>query len=95
MIQAFDLRAEKRACVPAVIHPVDGTTRPQIVHEKYSPRYHRLLSAFEAHAGVPVLLNTSFNDHGEPIVNTPSEALDTAETMDLDTLVIEEFLIER
>ncbi|MFL9708962.1 carbamoyltransferase C-terminal domain-containing protein, partial [Aeromonas veronii] len=76
MIQAFDLRPEKRATVPAVIHPADGTTRPQIVEKETSPRYHRLLSMFEELTGVPVLLNTSFNDSGEPIVNTPQEALD-------------------
>lgn len=95
MIQAFDLRPEKRATVPAVIHPADGTTRPQIVEKETSPRYHRLLSMFEELTGVPVLLNTSFNDSGEPIVNTPQEALDAFSTMNLDAVAIEGFLIER
>lgn len=95
MVQAFDVGSEKRKRIPAVIHPADGTTRPQIVTRKHRPRYHRLLSAFEERTGVPVLLNTSFNDHGKPIVNTPAEALAAAEGMDLDCLVIEGCLIER
>lgn len=91
----FDVGSEKRKRIPAVIHPADGTTRPQIVTRKHRPRYHRLLSAFEEHTGVLVLLNTSFNDHGKPIVNTPAEALAAAGGMALDCLVIEGCLIER
>jgi carbamoyltransferase len=75
MIDAFDVREEKQEKIAAVLHPADYTTRPQTVREDQHPRYYRLITEFEAITDVPVVLNTSFNDHGEPIVNTPTEAL--------------------
>lgn len=70
MIKTFDTNDEKRDDISAAIHPGDGTTRPQTVTKRQNPRYHELLTEFEEITGVPVLVNTSFNDHGEPIVNT-------------------------
>jgi carbamoyltransferase len=95
MIQTFDVVEDRREEIPAVLHPADDTTRPQTVTETQHPRYHALLSAFESRTGVPVLLNTSFNDKGEPIVNTPQEAIKDFFGMGLDLLAIEDIVIEK
>ncbi|MDS0300285.1 carbamoyltransferase [Halogeometricum sp. S1BR25-6] len=95
MIKTFDPKAEKKDDIRAVLHPADDTTRPQTVREDQNPRYHRLLTEFEDVTGVPVLLNTSFNDHGEPIVNTPSEAIKDFFGMGLDLLVLGDVLVEK
>jgi carbamoyltransferase len=95
MIKTFDVVEHKREEIAAVLHPGDGTTRPQTVTERQNPRYHALISAFEDLTGVPVVLNTSFNDNGEPIVATPAEAVRDFFSMGLDTLVIEDLLVEK
>lgn len=95
MIRTFDLAPDARAEVPAVAHPADGTTRPQTVRRDRNPRFHRLLVAFENLTGVPVLLNTSFNRRGDPIVATPSAAVDTFRDVGLDALAIGDFLVEK
>ena len=95
MIQTFDVAPEKRDEVAAVIHPGDDTTRPQTVSEAANPRYYRLIEAFADITGVPAVLNTSFNDHGEPIVNTPEEALVDFYRMGLDTLVLEDAVVRK
>ncbi|SFG72776.1 carbamoyltransferase [Halopelagius inordinatus] len=95
MIKTFDAREEKKDDVTAVLHPADETTRPQTVREDQNPRYHRLISEFEDITGVPVVLNTSFNDHGEPIVNTPSEAIKDFFGMGLDLLVLGDRVVEK
>ena len=94
MIDAFDVRDERRADIPAVVHPGDGTTRPQTVRAAAHPRYHRLLATFGDLTGVPVLLNTSFNRRGEPIVTTPSEALEAFDETALGLLVVEGVIVE-
>jgi carbamoyltransferase len=95
MIRTFDVRAEKREEIAAVLHPGDGTTRPQTVREDQNPRYCRLLREFEELTGVPVLLNTSFNDSGEPIVTTPVEAIRDFFSMGLDALAVEDVVLEK
>ncbi len=80
--------------LPAVTH-VDGSARPQTVDRRLSPRFAALLDAFERLTGCPMLLNTSFNLRGEPIVCTPVDALGCFAVSGLDALVIEEFLIDR
>jgi carbamoyltransferase len=95
MIKTFDTVPENRDDIEAVIHPGDATTRPQTVREDQNPRYYRLISAFEDLTGVPVVLNTSFNDHGEPIVTTTEEAVSDFYTMGLDTLVIGDYVVEK
>ena len=95
MIKTFDVRPEKREEIPAVLHPSDGTTRPQTVREDQHPAYYRLISAFEEITGGPVVLNTSFNDHAEPIVTTPAEALKDFFGMGLDVLVLGDFVVEK
>lgn len=95
MITTSDIPDERADEIPAVLHPADGTTRPQTVREDQNPRYHRLLREFEDVTGVPVVLNTSFNDHGEPIVNTPTEALKDFYGMGLDVLVLGDAVVEK
>ncbi len=95
MIKTFDVVPERRSEIEAVLHPGDDTTRPQTVREDQNPRYHRLISAFEDITGVPVVLNTSFNDHGEPIVESPTQALKNFYGMGLNALALGDFLIEK
>jgi len=83
-----------RSTIPAVTH-VDGTARIQTVSAKTNPLMHRLLTAFDAQAGCPVLVNTSFNVRGEPIVCTPEEALRCFLSTDIDCLVIGPYLLEK
>jgi carbamoyltransferase len=95
MIVTSGVRPEAADEIPAVLHSADDTTRPQTVREEQNPRYYRLLREFERLTDVPVLLNTSFNDHGEPIVNTPKEALKDFYGMGLDVLVLEDVVVEK
>lgn len=95
MVQTFDVRPEKADEMEAVIHPGDDTTRPQTVSPDASPSYHELISEFETITGVPLVLNTSFNDSGEPIVNRPEEALDDFYRMGLDVLVLGDCLVTK
>ncbi|HXO28210.1 MAG TPA: carbamoyltransferase C-terminal domain-containing protein, partial [Thermoanaerobaculia bacterium] len=86
MIKVYPVRAEKRPLIPAVTH-VDGTGRLQTVSRHANPLYWRLIRAFEQATGVPMVLNTSFNEN-EPIVNTPGEALDCFLRTRMDRLVL-------
>jgi carbamoyltransferase len=87
MLLVQPVRAERRAQIPAVTH-VDGTARLQSVTETENPLYHRLISRFAAHTGVPVVLNTSFNLRGEPIVHRPAEAVADFLKSDMDALFL-------
>lgn len=95
MIKTFQVDPSKRDEIRAVLHPGDDTTRPQTVREEQNPRYYRLIREFKEITGVPVVLNTSLNDHGEPIVNMPNEAIKDFFGMGLDVLVIEDLLVEK
>jgi carbamoyltransferase len=94
MLFVFDVRPEQAHRIPAVRH-VDGTARVQTVNPAQHPRYYDLLAAFERRTGVPVLVNTSFNTRGEPIVCTPRDAVESFWTSPLDALVIGSFLLEK
>ena len=94
MLYVVDVLESQRARLPAITH-VDGTTRPQTVDAALNPRYAGLIERFEATTGLPVILNTSFNLRGEPIVNTPADALATFERSGLDALVLGDFLVTR
>ena len=94
MLYVVDVREDKHATIPAVTH-VDGTGRLQTVHQDVSPRYYRLIDTFGQATGVPVLLNTSFNLRGEPIVNTPQEAFATFSQSGMDVLVLGDHVIEK
>jgi carbamoyltransferase len=93
MMQVYPIRPEQRARIPAVCH-VDGSGRLQTVSAATNPRYHRLISAFAAQTGVPMLLNTSFNEN-EPVVCRPQEALDCFLRTRMDVLVLGDWLIAR
>jgi carbamoyltransferase len=80
--------------VPAVVH-VDGTARVQTVDRKVEPRYHALISAFERHTGIPLVLNTSFNLRGMPIVESPYDALQCFLLTDMDALYMGRFRIDQ
>jgi len=93
MEKVFPIRQEKRPLIPAVTH-ADGTGRLQSVDSEVSPRYYRLIDAFRKKTGVPILLNTSFNEN-EPIVNSPEQALDCFLRTNMDMLVLENCVISR
>lgn len=93
MEKVFPIREEKRSVIPAVTH-VDGTGRLQTVTREISPRYYALIDKFRERTGVPILLNTSFNEN-EPIVNSPLEALDCFLRTQMDMLVLENCVVER
>ena len=92
MILTFKVKENQRRRIPAVVH-VDGTSRPQSVNKEVNQRYWNILNEFYRITGVPVLLNTSFNLKGEPIVNTPTDAIRTFYSSGLDYLVLEDFII--
>ncbi|MFT3846494.1 MAG: carbamoyltransferase C-terminal domain-containing protein [Lacibacter sp.] len=93
MEKVFPIKTEKHTAIPAVTH-VDGTGRLQSVDRSISPRYYALIDTFRKKTGVPILLNTSFNEN-EPIVNSPAEALDCFLRTQMDMLVMENIIVER
>jgi carbamoyltransferase len=93
MMQVFQIREEKRKLIPAVTH-VDGSGRLQTVSYSTNPRYHRLIQSFRALTGIPMVLNTSFNEN-EPVVCKPQEALDCFLRTKMDLLVIGNTVIFR
>ena len=94
MILTAQVRPEKRWVIPAVTH-ADGSARPQTVERDVNPLYWRLISEFGRRTGVPVVMNTSFNLRGEPIVNSPSDAVRTFFSSGMDALVLGNFLVEK
>jgi carbamoyltransferase len=94
MLFVYDVLPEKAELIPAVRH-VDGTARIQTINREQHPLYYDLIKAFQARTGVPVLVNTSFNTRGEPIVCTPRDAIESFWTSPLDALVIGPFLLEK
>ena len=93
MMQVYDTKPEGRAHLTAVDH-VDHTGRLQTVNEVEAPRYYRLIKAFERETGIPVVLNTSFNEN-EPIVHTPAEAIDCYARTRMDALAIGNWIVEK
>ena len=94
MITSFDVKPAKRNKVPAVVH-VDGTLRPQTVTQAANPRYHDLIRHFGELTGEYLVLNTSFNIKGEPIVCNPREALRCYYDTGIDALIIGNFLLSK
>ena len=87
MERVFMFKPEKRDVVPAVVH-VDGSGRLGTVGEHSSPRFRALIEHFEAATGVPIVLNTSFNLNGEPMVDSPADAIRTFYSSGLDILYL-------
>lgn len=93
MAISLDVRPEKNSDIEAGTHPYDRTVRPQSVSRQEAPEYHSLISAFYRLTGIPALLNTSFNLHGEPIVDTVLDAIRTFELSGLDHLLIDDRIL--
>jgi carbamoyltransferase len=94
MLFVYNVKEDKADKIPAVRH-VDNTARIQTINRDQHPLYYDLLSAFKKRTGVPVLINTSFNTRGEPIVCTPRDAIECFWTSPFDALVINSFLLEK
>jgi len=94
MLSVANVRPDKRRIIPAVTH-VDGTARVQVVRRETNPLYYDLIEAFGRRTGVPVILNTSFNMRGEPMVDKPYDALETFCWNDMDCLVMGNDLIDK
>jgi len=93
MLMVYQVKQDKRSVIPAVTH-VDGSGRLQTVARSTNPRYHQLISDFEQLTGVPVVLNTSFNED-EPIVCTPEEALNCFQRTRMDVLFLGNYMLQR
>jgi carbamoyltransferase len=93
MLMVSEIQEDKQDQIQAVCH--NGTGRPQTVREEWNSGYYHLIRKFGEATGVPVLLNTSYNLRGEPIVNTPQEALNTFAASDIDQLVMGPFLVKK
>jgi carbamoyltransferase len=94
MLFVYDVRPDRADKIPAVRH-VDGTARIQTISRAQNSLYYDLIAAFERQTGVPVLVNTSFNTRGEPIVCTPRDAVECFWTSPLDALVIGPYLLQK
>lgn len=94
MLGTFKAKAKTKKKAPAIVH-IDGTSRIQIVNKSYPGLLRKILEAFYKKTGVPILLNTSFNLKGEPIVNSPEDALSTFKRSELDILVLDNYIIEK
>lgn len=92
MTITYEVREQYQQLAPAIVH-VDGTARPQLIRKDKHPLYHGILIEYEKLTGVPILVNTSFNMHEEPIVNTPEDAIRAFKQGCVDVLAIENFLV--
>ncbi|MCL4695130.1 MAG: carbamoyltransferase, partial [Candidatus Hydrogenedentes bacterium] len=94
MLFVYPVKPEVREKIPAVTH-IDGTARVQTVSKRTHPQYYALLEAFERRRGVPIVLNTSFNVMGEPIVHTPEDAVRCFYSTGMDSLAIGDFVVRK
>ena len=94
MLEVYPFTEEGKKSAPATVH-VDGTGRLQTVRREGNPLYYDLITSFGEKTGIPILLNTSFNVAGEPIVCTPKDALSCFLGTDIDMLVIGSFLVRK
>src|SRR5712691_1777352 len=95
MMLAFPTRPERRHEIVAAVHPHDGTARAHIVEQADNPEYHQVIREFERRTGIGAVLNTSFNLHGEPLVCSADDAIDTFERSGLPHLALGRFLISK
>jgi len=94
MLFVFQVKPDKKEIIPSAVH-IDGTSRIQTVNREQNALYYDLLKSFEGLTGVPVLINTSFNVRGEPIVCTPKNAVESFFASPLDALVIGPYLLTK
>ena len=95
MMLAFATNPKRRDELIAALHPQDGTARAHLVDEAWNPEYHGLIREFERRTGIGAVLNTSFNLHGEPLVASPADAVDTFERSGLPHLALDRWLISK
>jgi len=95
MIMTFDTKAKGKEDLPAAVHQKDHTTRPQMVKKDWNSGYHELISSFKKETGVSASLNTSFNLHGYPIVNSPEDSIYVFNNSDLDALAIGNYFVTK
>ena len=95
MTMAFDLKDEYRDVLPAVVHPSDKTVRPQMLRYKDNPKYYDIINEFKKLTGIGVVLNTSFNLHGDAVVESPDDAIQTFIKSELDILLFDNMVISR
>ena len=95
MTMAFDLKEGWKSKILAVIHPADKTCRPQMLKQSDNKEYYTIIKEFEKLSGLPIVLNTSFNLHGDAIIETPQQAIDTFQNSDLDILLLGGYAIIR
>jgi carbamoyltransferase len=88
MTITYDVNDAFKQKIPAVVH-VDGTARPQVVHRQKEPAYHKIISEYHKLSGIPLIINTSFNMHEEPIVCTPQDAIRSYKANCVDVLVMD------
>ena len=88
------VKKTKKKIIPAVVH-IDDTCRVQTVNKKFNKKFNNLIEAFYKLTKIPVILNTSFNIKGQPIVNTPQQAIDTFQNTNIDVLAIEDYILEK
>lgn len=94
MLYVVPVKKDKQKIIPAITH-VDGTARPQLVYQEQSPRYWKLINKFYQKTGVPLILNTSFNLKGEPIINSPQDAFLTFSKSEMDILVLGNYFVKK
>jgi carbamoyltransferase len=94
MLIAANVRDEKISEIPAVVH-IDNSARVQTVNESNNPRFRKLIESFNDETGCPVLLNTSFNVKGQPIVNSPEDAIKCFLSTNIDVLAIGDFVVTK
>ena len=94
MLIACKAKKNKKNLIPAVVH-VDDTCRVQTVTKESNLKFYKLINEFKKISSIPVLLNTSFNIKGQPMVNTPSQAVDTFLSTKIDILAIGDYIITK
>ncbi|SDD50838.1 carbamoyltransferase [Paenibacillus sp. CF095] len=94
MLQSMNVKKEKRPNIEGIVH-VDGSSRPQTVTKEVNPLYHQLIKEFKNKTGIPMVLNTSFNLRGEPMVSSPYDAVRTFLTSGLDKLFMEDIVLSK
>ena len=95
MTMAFDLTDQYKDAIPAAMHPADKSVRPQMLRREANPGYYDIIAAFKKRTGIGAVLNTSFNLHGEAIVESPDSAIDTFLRSEIDTLLFDDIAVSR
>jgi carbamoyltransferase len=95
MTLCYDTQQNWLDRIPAVVHEIDGSARPQIVNKEKNPNFYNIINEYYKKSGIPVVLNTSFNAHGEPINNYPHQVMNHLFNNCVDYIVTEDFIIRK